>query len=65
MLIPEFKSQLEANGNVVVYARVCVHDNGKEIQGLSSNGEPDVRPVIDCNGKPITPYGYYSSNCVG
>jgi hypothetical protein len=55
MLVPEFKSKLEAKGHLVVYARVFVHDNGKEIQGLSANGEPEVKPVIDCNGKSITP----------
>jgi hypothetical protein len=55
MLAPEFKAQLEAKGHLVVYARVFVHDDGKEIQGLSANGEPEVKPVIDCNGKSITP----------
>jgi hypothetical protein len=55
MLTPEFKSQIEAKGHLVVYARVCVHDDGKEVHGLSSNGEPEVQPIVDCNGKPITP----------
>jgi len=55
MLTPEFKSQLESKGHLVVYARVFVHDDGKEIQGLSANGEPEIKPVIDCNGKSITP----------
>jgi hypothetical protein len=55
MLTHEFKARLEANGHLVVYARVFVHDDGKEIHGLSSNGEPEVRPIVDCDGKPITP----------
>jgi hypothetical protein len=65
MLTPEFKDQLEANGHRVVYARVVVHDDGKEIHGLSSNGEPDVRPVIDCNGKSITPTVIISASAIG
>jgi hypothetical protein len=65
MLVPEFKSQLEAKGHRVIYARVVVHDDGKEIHGLSSNGEPDVRPVIDCNGNPITPTVIIPVNAIG
>jgi hypothetical protein len=55
MLAPEFKSQLEAKGHLVVYARVFVHDDGNKIEGLDSTGEPEVRPTVDCNGKSITP----------
>jgi hypothetical protein len=55
MLAPEFKSQLESKGHRVIYARVFVHYDGKEIHGLDSTGEPEVRPIVDCDGKPITP----------
>jgi len=65
MLTHEFKARLEANGHRVVYARVVVHDDGKEIHGLSSNGELEVRPIIDCNGKPITPTVIIPANATG
>jgi hypothetical protein len=65
MLTPEFKTQLEAKGHRVVYARVVVHDDGEEIYGLSSNGEPEIKPVIDCNGKPITPTVIIPANATG
>jgi hypothetical protein len=65
MLTPEFKAQLEAKGHRVEYARVVVHDDGKETHGLSSNGEPEVRPVFDCNGKPITPTVVIPVNAIG
>jgi len=65
MLTPEFKARLEANGHRVVYARVVVHDDGKEIHGLSSNGELEVRPIIDCNGKPITSTVIIPANATG
>jgi hypothetical protein len=65
MLVPEFKSQLEAKGHRVIYARVLVHDDGEKINGLDSTGEPEVRPIVDCNGKPITPTVIIPANAVG
>jgi hypothetical protein len=65
MLTPEFKTQLEAKGHQVVYARVFVYEDGKEIHGLDSTGEPEVRPVIDCNGKLITPTVIIPVNATG
>jgi hypothetical protein len=65
MLTPEFKTQLEAKGHRVVYARVVVHDDGEKINGLDSIGEPEVRPIIDCNGKPITPTVIIPANATG
>jgi hypothetical protein len=65
MLAPDSKSQIESNGSLVEYARVVVHDDGKEIHGLSSNGEPDVRPIVDCHGKPITPTVIIPVNAIG
>ena len=65
MLTPEFKAQLEAKGHRVIYARVLVHDDGEKINGLDSTGEPEVRPIIDCNGKPITPTIIIPSKAVG
>ena len=65
MLVPEFKSQLEAKGHRVIYARVLVHDDGEKINGLDSTGEPEVRPIVDCNGKPITPTVIISANSTG
>ena len=65
MLAPDSKSQIESKGSLVEYARVVVHDDGKEIHGLSSNGEPEVRPIVDCNGKPITPTVIISANSTG
>jgi hypothetical protein len=65
MLTHEFKARLEANGHRVVYARVVVHYDGKEIHGLDSTGEPEVRPIIDCNGKSITPTAVIPVNATG
>jgi hypothetical protein len=65
MLTPEFKARLEAKGHRVVYARVVVYDDGKEIHGVSSKGEPEIRPLIDCNGKPITPTVIIPANATG
>jgi hypothetical protein len=65
MLAPEFKSQLESKGHRVIYARVLVHDDGEKINGLDSTGEPEVRPIVDCNGKPITPTVIIPANAVG
>jgi hypothetical protein len=65
MLTHEFKARLEANGHRVVYARVVVYEDGKEIHGLDSTGEPEVRPVIDCNGKPIAPTVIIPVNATG
>jgi hypothetical protein len=65
MLTPEFKARLEAKGHRVVYARVLVHDDGEKINGLDSTGEPEVRPIVDCNGKPITPTVIIPANAVG
>ena len=65
MLVPEFKSQLEAKGHRVIYARVLVHDDGERINGLDSTGEPEVRTIVDCNGKPITPTVIISANSTG
>ena len=65
MLVPDFKARLETKGHRVIYTRVVVHDDGKEIHGLSSNGEPEVRPIVDCNGKPITPTVIISANSTG
>jgi hypothetical protein len=65
MLTPEFKARLEANGHRVVYARVVVYDDGDKINGLDLTGEPEVRPVIDCNGKPITPTVIIPVNATG
>ena len=65
MLTPEFKTQLEAKGHRVVYARVAVHDDGDKINGLDLNGEPEVRPIIDCNGKSITPTVIIPSQAIG
>jgi hypothetical protein len=65
MLTPEFKARLEANWHRVVYARVVVHYDGKEIHGLDSTGEPEVRPIIDCNGKSITPTAVIPVNATG
>jgi hypothetical protein len=65
MLTPEFKAQLEASGHRVVYARVVVHDDGDKINGLDLTGEPEVRPVFDCNGKPITPTVIIPVNATG
>ena len=65
MLTPEFKAQLEANGHRVVYARVVVHYDGDKIDGLDLNGEPEVRPIIDCKGKPITSTVIIPANSTG
>ena len=65
MLAPEFKAQLEANGHRVVYARVVVHDDGEKINGLDSTGDPEVRPIVDGNGKPITPTVIIPVNAIG
>jgi hypothetical protein len=65
MLAPEFKFKLEAKGHRVIYARVLVHDDGEKINGLDSTGEPEVRPIVDCNGKPITPTVIIPANAVG
>ena len=65
MLTLDSKSQIESKGSLVEYVRVVVHDDGKEIHGLSSNGEPEVRPVIDCNGNPITPTVIIPVNAIG
>jgi len=65
MLTHEFKAQLEAKGHRVIYARVLVHDDGEKINGLDSKGDPEVRPVIDCKGKPITPTVIIPVNAIG
>jgi hypothetical protein len=65
MLAPKFQSQLESQGGRVIYANVFVHDDGNEIHGLDSNGEPEIKPTVDCNGKPITPTVIISVHTVG
>ena len=65
MLAPEFKAKLEAKGHRVIYARVVVHDDGEKINGLDLNSEPEVRPIVDCNGKPITPTMIIPSKAIG
>ena len=65
MLAPEFKAKLEANGHRVIYARVAVHDDGEKINGLDLNSEPEVRPIVDCNGKSITPTVIIPSKAIG
>ena len=65
MLIPDFKSQLESKNHQVIYAQVFVYDDGDKINGLDSLGEPEVRPVIDCNGKSITPTVIIPVNATG
>jgi hypothetical protein len=65
MLAPEFKALLEAKGHRVIYVRVVVHDEGEKINGLDSTGEPEVRPIVDCNGKPITPTVIIPSKAIG
>jgi hypothetical protein len=65
MLTPKFQSQLESQGGIVIYSRVFVHDDGNEINGLGSDGEPEIKPIIDCNGKPVTPTVIISANTVG
>ena len=65
MLTPDFKARLETKGHRVIYTRVAVRDDGDKIEGLDPNGEPEVRPIIDCNGKPITPTVIISANSIG
>lgn len=65
MLTPEEKAMYESLGHTVVYARVCVYDSGNEIAGLDENGEPELRPDVDCNGKPITPTVLIPATAVG
>ena len=65
MLAPEFKAKLESKGHRVIYARVVVHYDGDKIEGLNQNGEPEVRPIVDCNGKPITPTVIIPANSIG
>ena len=65
MLAPEFKAKLEAKGHRVIYARVAVYDDGDKIDGMDLNGEPEVRPIVDCNGKPITPTVVIPANAAG
>ena len=65
MLTLDSKSQIESKGSMVVYARVYVHYNGDKIDGLDSTGEPEVRPIVDCHGKPITPTVVIPVNATG
>lgn len=65
MLTLDSKSQIESKGSLIEYARVLVHDDGEKINGLDSTGEPEVRPIVDCNGKPITPTVIIPANAVG
>ena len=55
MLTLEEKAMYESIGHKVVYARVCVYDNGKEVSGLDEKGEPELRLDIDCDGKHHDP----------
>lgn len=65
MLAPEKKAMFESRGHRVIYARVFVHDEGEKIHGLDENGEPIVRPVVDCNGNPITPTVLLPAKAIG
>ena len=65
MLTPELKSQFESQGHQVIYARVFVHDDGKEINGLDESGVPIVSPIFDCNGKQVTPTVILPAKAVG
>lgn len=65
MLTPKFQSQLESQGGRIIYSRVFVHDDGNEIHGLDSKGDPEIKPIIDCNGKPVTPTVIISANSTG